>query len=148
MNKKLTLAIDCGEKSGLAIYDAQSREITKVLTTDFFGVFTFLKTLERESVNVIVEVPPQFVYARNSGNSGAVRDKMAFQIGGNRREAQLIARGARILGFAVKEVLPVRATKWTAEQLKRETGFSEKTNQHCRDAIRLAVFHSSPVFSK
>lgn len=144
--KHLTMAIDCGEQTGIAIYDSTKKKITKTLTTDFYGAIRFVKTLEKETVKIIVEVPSDFIYARNDFQKGSLRDNMAIKIGGNRREAQLLARGLRILGFAVEEVLPIRAKKWTAEQLKRYLGIDSRTNQHVRDACRLAYFHAGTRF--
>lgn len=135
IDKYLTVGVDCGESTGIAIYDCLQNKITQTHSTDFFGAFKFLKTLDREKVNIIVEVPATFVYHRNSGEIGMSRDKMCFLMGGNRREAQLLARGAKILGFTVKEVLPVRQKKWTAEQMKRYLGFDGRTNQHVRDGF-------------
>jgi very-short-patch-repair endonuclease len=143
IGKHLIVGIDCGEHTGIAVYDILQKKIIKTHSTDFFGCFKFLKTLDKEKTVVIVEVPSDFIYHRNDKEKGMKRDKMAIVIGGNRREAQLVARGARILGFSVKEVLPVRAQKWTAEQLRRYLGVEGRTNQHIRDACRLAFYNSS-----
>lgn len=146
IQQRLTIGIDCGTHTGICIYDPKSRKIIKIHSTDFFGAFKFLKTLDRDCVNVVVEVPGDFVYKRNDGEKGMSRDVMVFRIGGNRRESQLIAIGLRILGFNVKEVLPVRAKKWDAAQLKRELGYTGQTNEHTRDAARLAFYYSSLFF--
>lgn len=143
MNKNLTIGIDCGEHTGLAVYDSADKKIIQIKTTDFFGAISLLKTFDREAARVIVEVPSDFVYARNDFQSGKVRDKMCINIGANRRESQLLAEACRRLGYAVKEVLPVRAKKWTAEQLARYLGITTRTSQHVRDACRLAFFYSS-----
>lgn len=139
----LTIALDCGAHTGIAIYDSNEKKITGFKTTDFFGAISYLKTISKDSAKIIVEVPSDFVYARNDFQNGKVRDRMCINIGANRRESQLLAEAARRLGFTVKEVLPVRAVKWTAEQLKRYLGIDGRTSQHVRDACRLAFFHSS-----
>lgn len=141
-NSQFTIGIDAGTNTGIAVFDSLTKKIIKTHSTDFFGCFKFMKTLERENVRVIVEVPSDFIYSRNSRTKGGVRDKMAILIGGVRRESQLIAKGLRILGFDVEEVLPVRARKWTADELERHTGYAERTNEHTRDAARIAFFHS------
>lgn len=142
-DKSLTIGIDCGEHTGVAIYDSTIKKITEFKTTDFFGAITFVKTLPKEKSKVVVEVPGDFVYARNNFQDGKVRDKMCINIGMNRRESQLLALALRRCGFAVLEVLPVRAQKWTAEQVKRYLGIAGRTSQHVRDACRLAYFYSS-----
>lgn len=143
MNKSLTIAVDSGEHTGIAIYDALQKKITEFKTTDFFGAIAFIKTQPKELSKVIVEVPSDFVYARNNFQGGKVRDKMCINIGMNRRESMLLAEALRRCGFSVEEVLPVRAAKWTAEQLNRYLGIAQRTSQHVRDACRLAYFHSS-----
>ena len=145
-NRILTIGIDCGTRSGVAVYNSQTKTITETRTTDFFGAIKFVRTFEPETVKIIVEVPSDFVYARNNFQGGKVRDKMCINIGGVRRESQLLAEALRRCGFNVSEVLPVRAHKWTAEQLKRYLGIEARTSQHVRDAARLALFHSSDRF--
>ena len=144
MNEKhLTCGVDCGAYTGLAIYDAREKKITEFKTTDFFGAIAFIKTLSRETVKIIVEIPSDFIYSRNDFQKGAVRDRMAINIGMDRRESELLAEACRRLGFAVKGVMPVRAKKWTAQQLERYLGIGGRTSRHVRDACRLAFFHSS-----
>ena len=146
MSKHLTIGIDCGEHTGIAVYDSNQKKLTKFETTDFFGAIKFVREFDKEKVKVIVEVPSDFVYARNEFQKGKVRDKMLINIGMNRRESQLMARALKICGYDVAEVLPVRAHKWTAEQLKRYLEIETRTSQHVRDACRLAFFHSGTRF--
>lgn len=143
IEKRYIVGIDAGQTTGIAIYDSNQKKILKIHSTDFFGAFTFVKTLDRDKFNVVVEVAGEFVYKRNDGEKGMSRDVMIFRMGGTRREGQLMAKGCRILGFNVTEVLPVRAKKWDADQLKRELGYTGKTNEHTRDACRLASHYSS-----
>ena len=143
MNKNLVVGLDAGLHTGLAVYDINLKKITNTQTTDFFGAITFIKTLPKDQTKIIVEVPSDFIYARNDFQSGKVRDKMAISIGGVRRESQLLAEACRRCGYPVLEVLPVRAAKWTAEQIKRYLGIEGRTSQHVRDAARIAYFHSS-----
>jgi hypothetical protein len=145
-SKPLTIGLDCGEHTGLAIYDSINKKIIKFQTTDFFGAIRLVREYEKEKVKVIVEVPSDFVYARNEFQKGKVRDRMLINIGMNRRESQLMARALKICGYDVAEVLPVRAHKWTAEQLKRYLGIDARTSQHVRDACRLAFFHAGTRF--
>ena len=146
MQKPLTIGVDCGEHTGIAIYDAPQKKITEFKTTDFFGAISFVKTFSKETSKIIVEVPSDFVYARNDFKQAKVRDRMCINIGLNRRESQLLAESLRRCGFAVLEVLPVRAKKWTAEQLKRYLGIDARTSQHVRDACRLAWYPSNAKF--
>ncbi|MGC2239140.1 MAG: hypothetical protein WA584_23495 [Pyrinomonadaceae bacterium] len=143
LKRHLTVGVDCGEHTAIAVYDILKKKIIQMETTDFFGAFRIFKTLPKENITVIVEVPAAFVYARNDFQKGSVRDLMCFHMGANRREAQLLAKGLRLWEYDVREVLPIRARKWTADQIRRELGITARTNQHIRDACRLALFHSS-----
>jgi hypothetical protein len=140
---KLSIGIDCGEKTGIGIFDRETGRLVCLHTTDFFGVAGFLETFKSsDELKIFVEVPAKFIYARNSRQSGAVRDKHAINIGGNIREAELMAKHLRREGFDVTEVAPVRQTKWTAEQFQRIMNSDLKTNQHERDAARIAYFYA------
>src|SRR5215212_5921981 len=106
MNRPLTVGIDCGEHTGVAVYDSEQKKITEFKSTDFFGSIAFVITLAKEAVKIIVEVPDDFVYARNDFQRDKVRDRMCINIGANRRESQLVAEALRRCGYTVEEVLP------------------------------------------
>jgi hypothetical protein len=86
MSEYLTVGVDAGVETGIAVYDARQNKITQTHSTDFFGTFKFIRQFDKETINIVVEVPSDFIYARNSSEKGASRDKMAILIGGNRRE--------------------------------------------------------------
>ncbi len=91
--RELVVGIDCGEQTGLGIFDPQTQKLFAVHTTDFFGAEEYLNVLARTArLRIFLELPPAFIYARNAGMSGAVRDNAALKIGGNRREAQLLSK--------------------------------------------------------
>ncbi len=77
------------------------------------------------------------LYARVDSVEGfRQRERLAVNVGSNRREAVLLADGIELLGLAVKRITPTRI-KWSADQLKRYTGIETRTSQHVRDAIAL-----------
>lgn len=79
----LTVGVDAGQETGIAVYDARAAKIIQTHSTDFFGAFKFIRTLDKENVNIVVEVPPAFIYQRNASQKGKPRDKMCLLIGGN-----------------------------------------------------------------
>jgi hypothetical protein len=149
--KQIVIGIDAGKNTGLVIYDRIAKKIIHHRTTDFFGALTTLtcycgkdeSSWGRGSVTVFVELPARMVYARNEDIKGSVRDDMIHKMGGNRREAELMAAGLRWLGFTdVREVPPVREKKWNQERFKLATGSANKTSEHERDAARLVIHYT------
>lgn len=141
-NKPYTIGIDCGEKTGVGIYSRAADALIEIHTTDFFEVENVL-SVYKAVANIFVEVPSKFLYARNAGQRGAVRDKHAINVGGNIREAELLAEKLRRAGYSVEEVPPIQQTKWTAEQFQRYLKTDLRSNQHERDAARIAWSYAS-----
>lgn len=140
--KHFSVGIDTGGFTGIGVYDCRANRLHSVHTTDFFGAKEFLLgNFEKENLKIFVEVPPEFIYTRNN-ERGAVRDKKAIHIGGNRREAILLAESFRREGLDVREVPPIRQTKWTADEFKRHLKSDLRTNQHERDAARIAFLYA------
>lgn len=140
----ISIGIDCGGATGIGVYYRRSQVLQSVHTTDFFGAKEIL-TPYKADAHVYVEIPPEFIYSRNNQQSGAVRDKHAINIGGNRREAQLLAEALRREGYSVSEVPPVRETKWNQEEFQQRLQTAIKTNQHCRDAARIAYYYAGRI---
>ncbi len=142
---RFAVGVDCGLNTGIAVYDCAASILHSVHTTDFFGAEEFLSKFLKDELSIFVEIPPQFIYARNAFQTGAVRDKHAISIGGNRREALLLAESLRRSGYHVREVPPIRAAKWTQAEFERQLKTTMKTNQHVRDSARLAYIYAGKV---
>jgi len=141
MKKRYAIGIDPGVNTGYAVYDRTAHQIIDKGTLDFWRVYHWIGNQENYAEYVVyIETPnsQRPMYDSVDGNSdiGRIRENMSAKIGSNRREAALLADGIELLGFEVKRIRPTR-TKWTAEQLKRNTRITERTNQHVRDAIAL-----------
>lgn len=136
--KKYVIGIDAGVKSGLAIYNRQTKKIIYRKTATFWLVYEFVKTFEAlANMLIIVETPKKnFVYSRNAKLGIGAVTKIAFNSGENNRESSLLVEGFEALGFEVRQVTPT-AAKWSAADLKRYTGITECSNSHERDAISL-----------
>lgn len=138
MKKRFAIGLDAGLHTGLAVYDRAERRITEMFKTDFWSAYEFItKNFSPDIALIVIERPRKgFVYSRNQQYKKSVVEKIAFNSGENNREATLLIEGFEYLGYEVRKVTPV-ASKWTAEQLKRFTGISSRTNEHVRDAVRL-----------
>jgi hypothetical protein len=135
--KPFVIGIDPGVETGVAVWQAEIKRFIALETLDFWRTFTYLSTFPKDSTKVVVENPAlnNFSYARHkqTGKDGL---KIARNSGGNCREAELLIEGLKRDGYDVMEIKPTRR-KWTAEQLKRYTGYEGRTNQHVRDAMAL-----------
>lgn len=141
--KTLTVGVDAGATTGIAVWSENYKLFRAVFSTDFKGAVRFFAewTLKEMSC-VVVEIPPKFTYARNDVAAGRARDAKQKMQAGNRREAECLAAVLEVFGYEVARVAPVRAAKWTPEQLRRYTGYEKRTNEHMRDAARLAFLHA------
>lgn len=143
MKKRFVVGIDPGVNTGFALWDRLTTEIRMMHTWDFWKVIDWFRTgpisIDPNNYFVIIETPnaARTLYARKDDQSeGRGRERMASNVGSNRREAELLADGIERLGFEVRRVTPTRS-KWTAADLKRKTGITQRTNEHVRDAIAL-----------
>jgi hypothetical protein len=134
---RFLIGIDPGAQTGLAIYDRQQKKLVELRTTDFWNAYGFVTLHDEKRVEVFIENPGLIrrpVYQRLSGESGANRrEKVASNIGENRREAELLIQGIKARGFNVREIKPTQK-KMDAKDFKRITGYVGSTNQHVRDA--------------
>lgn len=143
-HKRYVAGIDPGTATGIGVYDRRTQRIEMITTTDFFGVVPWLTRMLRiADVKVYVEVPGKFMYARNDENDSKIRDDILIKAGGNRREAVLLAKSLLLSGFDVEEVLPIRDEKWDARKFRQITRSARETNQHERDACRIALVYAN-----
>ncbi len=135
------IGIDAGVNTGIAIYGHEADEWL-LFTESFWQAYDRIEKYDRDYTGIVIEVPSgHVIHRRKDGeSSGFGRDRMAANVGSNRREAVLLAERFEALGFTVVRKKPTR-TKWNAEDLKRHTGITRRTNEHVRDAIRLVHEH-------
>ena len=76
------------------------------------------------------------VYARHRGAGRGERDRIARSVGAVDLLTTLYAELLESLGVPVVCVEPVRAAKWDAETCARVTGYTGRSNEHGRDALR------------
>ena len=145
---EIIIGIDPGKNTGFALYQLGSMPMVNLET------YTFWSCLDRitdcasafagrvEKIGIVIEIPRMLMYGRNRGaaEKAGVANTMSSKMGGNRREGELMAERLESLGFPVVRKTPSQ-TKWNAAECKRITGIDLKTNEHTRDAIRLAWEH-------
>lgn len=130
------VGVDPGVNTGYAEFD-RVEKTWELLTLDFWTVFERLRV--RVDVFVVIENPADIrpVFERY-GVRGKSQLRVAQNVGGVKREAQLLIDGLKRCDIPVAPVAPVRAQKWTAEDIRRILGISARSSEHARDAARLA----------
>lgn len=148
---RYSIGLDPGVNCGIAVYDRQARKFALVSSTDFWGAFDIVRAYQLTETRIVVEVAhhaPTFRHLKAQGQNANTLSKIARNVGQVTREAQLLAEGLRRLGYQVIEKAPLGKKKgadgnYSAEADRREfeqlTGWTARTNQHARDAARLAL---------
>lgn len=135
------IGIDAGKKTGIAIWDTESREILAVKTLDFFKTLIFVgDSFDTDAAKIIVEDPNKIKPIHGAKKNVSIRPllKIAQNVGGVKRETELLIEGLEAMGFDVEGTKP-RKTKKDAAYIKSICGFEGSTNEHTRDAIMLVV---------
>ena len=129
------IGIDPGVHTGVALYDRGSKKVEEAKTLDFWSALDFVCTFSKNEIAVVIEDPnlnrPTFL---KHGQEG--REKISQNVGSNKAEARLLIDGLRKMGYVVRTEKPM-SSKWTAEQVKRHTGYEARCSEHARDAIKL-----------
>ncbi len=130
---KYSIGIDPGKQTGFAVYDIINGNLNIVETTDFWEVYTAVQLFVPSDLSrVVVEVPKsKHVWHKAATNEKAMQ-RQAVNVGSVIREAELLAEGLELLGYPVIRVHP--RGKVDAAKFKAYTGWSERTNEHSRDA--------------
>jgi len=145
---KYTVGIDPGSTTGLAVYNHEKEQITKIMTLDFWSCYQTLAAAKNKAEwYIVIEAPNKTaMYGRQSKIAGeksaSYGNRMMSNAASNAREAELLADGLEKLGFQIKRVRPKRRNHKTAAEdvahVQALTGYMERTNAHTRDAICLA----------
>ncbi len=127
------LAIDPGVHAGVAI--AINGKLSDLITTDFWGAIDILE--QNKDAHIVVELPAtNHVWHDKAATKGAIQGT-ARRVGSVIREAELLiaylVRNERRFGY----VKP--AGKVDSKLFNKITGWTGRTNQHCRDAGIMAI---------
>lgn len=132
----LVIGVDPGRETGWVVYDVLHGEITEAVTISFWEALFEAALMNPEQVLFIVEDPARNRPVFDHNARGAAREKIAQNVGGNKREASLFIEGLRLYGFCVVEVRPSEK-KWSSNLFRSITGYDRRVSQHVRDAARL-----------
>lgn len=136
----IAIGIDPGVDTGFAVWSRLDSKFIELSTLTFWTAYDRITQYAAGEVELFIENPnsQRAMYARTDGiEHQRRRERVASNIGSNRREASLLIERLQALGYRVTAVSPYRARKWDAEQFKRYTGYEGSTSQHVRDAGRL-----------
>ena len=142
--RDFVLGIDAGKHTGLAVWRRSARGFVALETLTFWDAYDFVReNYPPDKTEIVIEVPDskRFLYARQDKKPDAARyrERMAANVGSNRREAELLAERFEFHFYKVKRVSPVKAKKWTHAEFVRFTNWPGKSNEHTRDAARLVI---------
>lgn len=149
------LGIDPGASTGLAVYDTEARAY-EGHTLTFWSCYELVTDrFEPDETLIFVENPKEhgFMYGRHMKRLhtlfarrqwSKLKDDVtgriipiAFKVGSNRREAELLADRLEDEGYPVERVTP-RTKKWDRQMIERVTGYTgPPNNEHVRDAIKI-----------
>jgi hypothetical protein len=135
------VAVDPGKTTGFATYDPAARRLGIVTSASFLDAAAMLRdlrTLPGVALLVVEDSRGLPIYAKRDHVRGRARDRVARNVGRIDRDVELWLALAERLRIPVRAAEPVRAKKWSAADLEAVTGYDARSNQHGRDAARLA----------
>lgn len=132
------IGIDPGASTGLAVWCILTSQLEVVETTTFWQAYnTIRKSFDPGNTIIVIEDPSKNkpVFGHNESDRKK-RERIAQNVGANKREAQLLIDGFERLGYTVQAVQPHTA-KWDARTFKNLTRYKNICSQHARDAAKL-----------
>ena len=134
MYSNLVIGIDPGKTTGVALLDKKKGELLELKSMTFWSAMNYC--ILSSAATVIVEVPETRAVWSGGNATGKAKIKVATNVGGTIREAELMVEGLELAGKKVIRVHPIG--KLDAEQFNRMTGWTGSSNEHTRDAGRMA----------
>ena len=138
---KNLIGIDCGKKTGVAVWDVNAQKFSVIKTVDFWTAYEWISSsFSANETMVYVEDPAQNKPVwRRRGMKDYEFSKKCQSVGAVKRETTLLIKGLRIKGFQVKAIRPKKGsyTKMKADTFKKLTKCKMRSSQHARDAAML-----------
>lgn len=134
-NHKIFIGIDCGVNTGLCIWDKSKKEIVVLCT---MKIHEAIKTVECWHVIHDTDVFVRVEDARLRTWFGKAGKEQLQGAGSIKRDSGIWDDFLKDLGVDYEMVPPKKnKTKLNSERFKQITGYTDKTNEHARDAAML-----------
>ena len=136
MSKKIYIGIDTGAHTGIAVWSQERKELLQVETLKIHQAMKLVEAhIEAYGSDKVVVRFEDARLRKWYGNSG--REKLQGA-GSIKRESGIWDDFLADLGIEYKAVAPKNnMTKLSADQFKRITGWTGRTNEHSRDSAML-----------
>lgn len=138
VKKMIYVGIDPGANTGIATWRPAGQVLTIYPAKQFWFAWQQCHQIQSTYSDAIFVVedpnanPP--IFPRKI--TGRKRDRLAQNVGMNKRDAKLWLEYFRWRGWNHKAVRP-SSSKWSKEDLKRITGYTGRSSEHGRDAAKL-----------
>lgn len=141
----LIIGIDPGVNTGLAVWDAVAEKFQSLTTLQLHRAIILIDILHRKGeIDHVVYEDARL--RKWFGNHSAKKDRQKLQGAGSiKRDCVILQDFLADLNIPHTGIAPqAGATKWSAEQFKKLTGWEGRTSEHARDAA-LLVFKRKPI---
>ena len=138
---KNLIGIDCGKKTGVAVWDVNAQRFSIIKTLDFWSAFEWIvNEFSVKKTGIFVEDPAQNkpVWRRATMKNHEFQKKCQH-VGGVKRESLLLIEGLERRGYNVQALRPTKLsyTKMSSQSFKKITNYNKRTSEHGRDAAML-----------
>ena len=132
--KRLLIGIDCGVKTGYAVYDQIDKKLVAVETRTIISAMQQIRFL----IDTVAEVRIEDARLRKwFGNAGKERLQ---GVGSVKRDSAIWEEFCEYYCIPYKLIHPKdNMTKTTAEYFRKLTGWEKRTSVHARDAAALCI---------
>jgi hypothetical protein len=132
------VGIDTGVHTGFAIWDSKKRDFIEITSLQIHQAMIKVKALFEEhgpQIKVRVEDPRKRTWFQSNKKTREEERKMLQGVGSVKRDASIWEDFLSDLGIPHEMTHPKNSiTKMDAEEFRRVTGYTGKTNEHSRDA--------------
>jgi len=136
------VGIDCGERTGLAVWDSARKDFLRVETLPLYRALEVVRDYQQQSTEleplaVIFEDARKRTWFARERNASEYRGKL-MGAGSVKRDAKIWEEFLDGYGIPHQAVAPRKGmTKWDAEYFAKVTGWKGRTSEHARDAALL-----------
>ena len=137
------IGIDCGEHTGLAVWDSRRKIFLEIETVPLYRALEIVRVYNREysteaePLAVIFEDARKRTWFARERNAAEYRGKL-MGAGAVKRDAKIWEEFLDGYGIPHQAVAPRKGmTKWDADYFKAVTGWKGRTSEHSRDAALL-----------